>query len=348
MRTSPRLASSTKRPFPTFQTLAILSTSIFYSVAQASVVTSFGTFNMTFEGIGNPNNSADTTGDPNPAGSVGYAYWMGKYEVSEDMINKYNNQYGNANNLVITHNSYGADKPAGSVSWNEAARFTNWLNTSTGGHAAYKFTTSGVNDNIDLWTVADSLDYDLNNPYRSLRATYVLPSMNEWYKAAFYNPSANNYFGYAAGSNTPPTPVASGTAPNSAVYNGQLGPADITSAGGLSPYGIMGMNGNVYEWEETAYSLNNNSGSAIRGIRGGNWIDSPATFLMSSSRGTILPTYENATFGFRIASLSLPVSVPEGSPGCFAIFSTLGLLIVAHRIQKSPESPRPKPQHPSR
>jgi predicted XRE-type DNA-binding protein len=33
-------------------------------------------------------------------------------------------------------------------------------NTSSGGFAAYKFTTSGVNDNIALWTPADTLDYD--------------------------------------------------------------------------------------------------------------------------------------------------------------------------------------------
>ena len=37
------------------------------------------------------------------------------------------------------------------------------------------------------------------------------------------------------------------------------GPADITLAGGLSPYGTMGQGGNVYEWMETEDDLANNS-----------------------------------------------------------------------------------------
>lgn len=63
---------------------------------QAGVV-SFGSgvnqFNMEFVTIGNPGNAADTTGDPNPAGSVGYTYSVGKYEVSEQMISKYNSEF---------------------------------------------------------------------------------------------------------------------------------------------------------------------------------------------------------------------------------------------------------------
>ena len=144
--------------------------------ADAAVV-SFGTggnqFQMEFVTIGNPNNAADTSGVPNPAGAVGYTYGIGKFEVSEDMIDKFNA----SQSLQITKDTRGTFKPATSVSWNEAARFVNWLNTSTGGHAAYKFTTSGVNDDIALWTAADTLDYDATNPYRSKRATYVLPSL---------------------------------------------------------------------------------------------------------------------------------------------------------------------------
>lgn len=85
------------------------------------------TFNMEFVTIGNPGNSADTTGAPNPAGSVGYTYEIGKFEVNEDMITKYNLNFGSANGLVITKDSRGSNKPATGVSWNEAARFVNWL-----------------------------------------------------------------------------------------------------------------------------------------------------------------------------------------------------------------------------
>ncbi len=93
---------------------------------QAGTVT-FGSgsnqFNMEFVTIGNPGNAADTTGDPNPAGAVGYEYGIGKFEVSEDMITKYNANFGTANSLAITKDTRGTNKPATSVSWNKAARF---------------------------------------------------------------------------------------------------------------------------------------------------------------------------------------------------------------------------------
>ena len=260
-------------------------------------VVSFGSganqFNMEFVTIGNPNNAADTTGAPNPAGAVGYEYGIGKFEVSEDMINKFNA----SQSLQITKDTRGTNKPATSVSWNEAARFVNWLNTSTGGFAAYKFTTSGVNDDIALWTTADTLDYDSANPYRSKRATYVLPSYNEWYKAAYYDPSNSTYYDYTTGSNTAPTAVASGTGAGTAVYNGQSGPADVTQAGGLSPYGVMGLGGNVREWEESSQDLANSSVSSSRGFRGGYW-GSNSNDLSSSSRDNNNPSDEDTTTVF--------------------------------------------------
>jgi len=54
----------------------------------------FGTggnsFTVDFTTIGNPANAADTTGAPNPAGSVSYTYRIGTYKVSPDMIEKAN------------------------------------------------------------------------------------------------------------------------------------------------------------------------------------------------------------------------------------------------------------------
>jgi hypothetical protein len=79
----------------TIAALTLLTISLFLvPTTQADIIESFGTgtnaFTMTFVPIGNPGNAADTTGNPNPAGSVGYHYNMGKYEVSRDMINKAN------------------------------------------------------------------------------------------------------------------------------------------------------------------------------------------------------------------------------------------------------------------
>ena len=310
--------------------LASLLALPFSQPADAGVI-AFGsggnTFNMEFVAIGNAGNADDTTGAPNPAGSVAYAYNMGKYEVSEDMISKFNASQA----LQITKDTRGGAKPATSVTWNEAARFTNWLNTSTGGSAAYKFTTSGVNDNIALWGSGDA-GYDASNPYRNSLATYVLPSMDEWYKAAYYNPTTSTYFDYANGSDTAPTAVASGTGVGTAVYNGQTGPADVNLAGGLSPYGIMGLGGNVFEWEETSFDLNNSSVSSDRGRRGGRWSNLSSS-LSSSTRINLNPTGEGIFIGFRVASLSSSAAaVPE--PGSFAVLTLLGITGAAYRKRK--------------
>jgi formylglycine-generating enzyme required for sulfatase activity len=215
----------------------------------------------------------------------------------------------------------GTNRPATGVTWNEAARFVNWMNTSTGGFATYKFTTLGVNDDIALWDPSDTLDYDPNNLYRSKRATYVLPSYNEWYKAAYYDPNkpgGPGYWDFPTGSDTAPTPVASGTAANTAVYLQPVfqGPADVNQAGGLSPYGVMGLGGNVIEWEESSVDLANGSVSSPRGIRGTVW-NGPTNDLSSSARYSSVPSGLNSTLNggsFRVTSLSPQIEpIPEPS-----------------------------------
>jgi len=302
--------------------LVITAISASHSVS-AGIVT-FGSggnaFNMDFTTIGSPGNADDTTGSPTTAGGISYTYQMGTYEVSENMITKFNA----SQSLQITKDTRGVDKPATGVSWNEAARFVNWLNTSTGGFAAYN-ATGGVNTNITPWTIADTLDYNASNPYRSVRTNFVLPSMDEWYKAAYFDPNSGNYFNFPNGSDTAPMAVASGTAANTAVYGGQSGPADVNQAGGLSPFGIMGLGGNVWEWEETAFSLNNSSGSSSRGIRGGFWFGNSSS-LSSSIRFGLNPADEFSSIGFRVASLSSSaVAVPEPSSWVLSLMGLAGL-----------------------
>ncbi|MAT71026.1 MAG: hypothetical protein CMJ58_16050 [Planctomycetaceae bacterium] len=227
--------------------------------------------------IGAPGNAADTTGAPNPAGAVAYAYRIGRYEISERMINAANALGG----LGITQINRGPDKPATDVSWYEAAQFVNWLNTSTGHAPAYKFDGAGA---FQLWTPADA-GYDPANLFRNARAKYFLPSMDEWYKAAFYDPQAGVYWDYPNGRDTPPQPVASGTDDNTAVYN-QAGPADVYLAGGPSPFGTVGQVGNVAEWDETEADLVNDDVLGNRGIRGASWLTltTPPRYLLVVSR----------------------------------------------------------------
>ncbi len=284
--------------------LALMSAALCSTVlAQRSVADSFGsalnTFNIEFITIGNPSNVADSTGAPNPAGSVAVNYRIGKFEISEQMIDKANNLGG----LGITKDTRGPNKPATNVSWVEATKFVNWLNTSTSGTPAYKFDASG---NFQLWQPGDA-GYNPNNLYRNSLAQYFLPSIDEWYKAAYHNPSGGNYFNFATGSDSVPTPVASGTAAGTAVFrqSAATGPADVTLAGGLSPYGTMGQGGNVFEWEETDFDLINDA-STTRDYRGGSWNTNFNAGISSSSRLGASALSAASNIGFRVASAPEP------------------------------------------
>ncbi len=292
-------------------------------------------FTIDFVTIGNPGNANDsgTTGlYSGPYGGVGYGFQMGKYEISEDMIAKANTLGG----LLITKDTRGVNKPATSVSWNEAARFVNWLNTSQGYSVAYKFAVNpgdvdytshtAATANLVLWISGD-VGYDASNPYRNSNARYVLPSEHEWYKAAYYSGSGTLYFDYATGSNTIPTAVASGTGLGTAVYGfaGSV-PADITQAGGLSAYGTMGQNGNVFEMHESALDGINNTSFEFRAIRGGFWLN-PESSLRSSSRDSSAPSSSDTLIGFRVAS------VPE--PSSTVLMCGASLLALARRRRRA-------------
>jgi formylglycine-generating enzyme len=282
-------------------------------------------FEIDFVTIGNPGNPADTTGQPNPAGSVPYAYRIGKYEISEQMIEKANALDG----LGITIDSRGPDKPATSVSWFEAAKFVNWLNTSEGHMPAYKFVPLDrfsppdlvASQGFVLWQPGDD-GYDPGNLFRNGLAHYFLPSADEWYKAAFYDPATASYYDYPTGSNTPPTAVASGTAPGTAVFHQDLsaGPADIMQAGGLSPYGTMAQGGNIEEWEETELGLVNDNTLALRGRRGGAWETLASTFSASTRFGSG-PSIPLAPTGFRVAGvIPEPCTMALLGMGLMALF----------------------------
>ncbi len=288
-------------------------------------------FTIDFVNIGNAGNANDsgTTGlFSSPYGGVGYEFQMGTYEISEDMINKANTLGG----LLISKDTRGVNQAATRVSWNEAARFVNWLNVSSGYAPAYNFAVqpggAGYTGNEDLvlWTPSNG-GYDASNRYRNSSARYVLPSEHEWYKAAYYSGSGALYFDYATGSDVIPTAVASGTGAGTAVYNGVASvPADITQAGGLSAYGTMGQNGNVWEWNESALDGINNSSSENRAIRGGSWYNAE-DILRSSFRLNNTPSNSFNDIGFRVAS------VPE--PSCTVLMISAGLLALARRRRRA-------------
>ena len=305
--------------------IVFLLMSFFGVVANAQVITqNFGTgdnaFTMDFVTIGNPGNAADTTGSPNPAGSVAYTYNLAKYEVSREQIDKANS----AGTLGITYTSYSStvNKPGTGITYYEAATYVNWLNTSTGGTAAYNF----VGGTFQLWAPTDA-GYNASNKFRNSNAKFWLPSTDEWYKAAYGNRDGT-WNNYPTGSDGAPTAVASGTAANTAVYSGKSGPADITSAGGLSPWGTMAQAGNVWEWNESAYDGTNDTAGEIRWLRGGSWYKnvSYGSSVLDASFGGFgyYPMDYDVSSGIRVAG------VPE--PSAFYLLAvSLGALAMMRR-----------------
>ena len=308
--------------------LLILLPLSYQTASATSLLETFGSganaFTMDFVTIGNPGNAADTTGRNPPAGSVGYTYNLAKYEVSRDQIDKANA----AGSLGITmadmssFGANGANRPGTGISWYESATYVNWLNTSTGGTAAYKF----VSGTFQLWSAGDA-GYNANNMFRNSLAKYVIASSNEWYKGAYGNLNGT-WNNYPTGSDNIPTAAAGGTAANTAVYNQSFyaGPADINNAGGLSPYGTMGQGGNVWEWNETAMDGSNNLADEIRELSGGSWNSSSSSMLDASTRSFGNPSDEDIVIrGFRVAS------VPEPSALSLLAFGLSGLAMIRRR-----------------
>jgi len=296
-----------------------------FSISQV-ITESFGSgvnqFSIEFVEVKYANNSSYINSSPNPVGSVAYNYNMGKYEISRDIIQKANN----AGTLAITlqdMSAYGGNsisRPATGISWLEAAKFVNYLNTSKGFQVAYSFSGSS----LQLW---DPLNSTGGNRFRNKNAQYFLPSVDEWFKAAYYNPSSNSYSTYATGSNSVPTSVFSGTASNSLVYNlaENAGPADVNNCGGYSFFGTIGQSGNACEILETANDGINDQVNEDRMKRGGSWYFN--NFLASNATGEFFtaPIAEWVDQGFRVAS------VPEPSALSLLAMGLGGLAILRRR-----------------
>ena len=279
--------------------------------------TSGNEFTIDFVAIGNTGNAADTTS----YGAVPYEYRASIYEISQDAITKATAS-GMAN---VTAGAWTGNQPAANISWYEAAAFVNFLNTNSGKTAAYDLTFSSGSWSMALWSGEQAWTAGGTNLYRNKNAFYFLPSENEWYKAAYYNPAGSNYFLYPTASSSAPAAVASGTSAGTAVYNRAASvPAIVDSAGGLSPYGTMGQGGNVREWNESAFDGSNNISSEARTIRGGVWL-STEEFLRSSTRLDGNVSGEVTSLGFRVAS------VPEPSTYALLLMSAAGALWIAKR-----------------
>ena len=212
------------------------------------------------------------------------------------------------------------------VDWYDAARYVNWLH-------------SGKPNGISAGTENGAYDLSLQstNPATITRqpgAQYFLPTENEWYKAAYYDPTpgaggGDSYWLYPTHSDTAPysdNPASLSTPDNTNVANiyrdGNFGGtynngyamsqsqyydvsqnylADVGAfAFTTNYYGTYDQAGSLLEWLET------NDG-ANRYFRGGGWANGPEA-TWSPYRLAVDPsTYPSSSdLGFRIATI-----VPE-------------------------------------
>lgn len=283
-------------------------------------------------------------------GSVGYIYQIGTYEVM-------NSQYVEFLNSVAATDTYGlynlsmglsawggitrsglsgsftyslrpnmADKPVNYVSFYDAVRFVNWLeNGQPSGAQGPGTTETGA---YTLFTVGSSTT---NASPRDPFANWVLPTNDEWYKAAYYDPTADatgNYWLYPTRSDDIPTKAvvdATGNITNGgfnvanydsgAIWNGQ--DANLTTVGSAgsesaSYYGTFDQGGNVQEWTDSLLGTNHVS-------RGGG---SPSyeLALRSSVFSAGSASLELFHFGFRVAF------VPESSCTAVVLIMAFGLV----------------------
>lgn len=298
-----------------------------------------------------------TIGDPGaPAGPTGrgvvdYSYRISKYEVTNSQFNEFLNAVidddtlydprmsANANGGILrfgdgtAENPFHYDvkpgfenKPVVFVSAFSVMTFVNWLEFGQ---------PKGIG-RVALLTDPDAV-YNTSQAQASAKrrpgASYVIPNLNEWYKAAAYDPVTQTHYRYATSSNdlplsAPPpgsaAPVPSNTANiflddglDNAINNGHAVTGStvreddqvyLTDVGSYplspSPYGTFDQTGNVQEWTEFLVSRN-------WGLIGGSWVENepfltePRFIVLTQFQGQS-GTFRTSDLGFRVANLVVP------------------------------------------
>jgi len=303
--------------------------------------------------IGDPGNACDpqqfSIGVTNPcSGGVNYAYHIGTYEVTNaqyaeflnakaasDPLGLYNTGMANSSfsgNGGITRTGISgsytysaiagrANMPVNYVSAYDAMRFANWMNNGQG--------SSDTESGSYLLLGGTATPSNGTTVTRSAGAQFVLPSNDEWYKAAYYAPSTLSYFDYPTGTDALPTCTTPTATANRANCD-PPGPPMATVVpvgsylGSPSPYGTFDQGGNVYEWSQAIPIPNGTVQSACgldpgvcREKYGGSFAP-PSSYLVAGAAWVGFAASDYVDTGFRLAY------IPEPSTGLLVIAGLLG------------------------
>lgn len=319
---------------------------------------------QSFLPVGNINNLHDSSGIGSPVGAVPYGFSIAQNELTNaeyvDFLNaKAVGVFGGDTlglfNPLMNSNLRGGiirtgagtlaspyvyqtkanmgNKPVNFVSWFDALRYVNWVNN---GKAAADTETGSY-----TLLGGTAIPSNANTIARNATARIVIPTENEWYKAAYYEPGAsgNSYWLYGTRSDSIPvkaTATAFGDIANAGVnvvnydyntvWNGQTGNVTSVGSAGLlsaSFYGALDMTGNVYEWTETSSGFD-------RVLRGGSFGDSELFMRATTGGAGFSPDFEeDPAIGFRIAA------VPELHVGWLIAAGIVALTCVYYCRQRN-------------
>jgi formylglycine-generating enzyme required for sulfatase activity len=297
--------------------------------------------------VGNPGNPGELSGvgaggfgQDVIVGGVDYGYRMGKYEITtgqyteflnavarEDTYELYSllmssefsisgcniNRIGSPGSYAYSAPADWADRPVNYVSWGDAARYANWLHN---GQPTGAQDLSATEDGSYFLDGAVN-NHDLLAIVRESDATWVIPTEDEWYKAAYHknNGSTSDFWDYPMGSSDrPDNGIPDGDTGNSANFwdDGYAigAPYARTEVGhyGISesPYGTYDQGGNVWEWNEAVVE------GWARGLRGGSYarrsfgLGDGVTRLRAANRFRDYPVGELSYIGFRVGYVPEP------------------------------------------
>jgi formylglycine-generating enzyme required for sulfatase activity len=275
--------------------------------------------------VGSPNNSCDPQSF-GCFGNVGSMYRIAKYEVTNSQYAEFLNakaavdplrlwssgmsitRSGTSGSFAYAPVAGSEDRAVTSVSFSHALRFVNWMHNGQG--------SGGTENGAYTLLGGSQTATNVSTVTRNAAALVFLPSENEWYKAAYYDPVSASYFDYPTGVDTATTCAAPGAMPN--IANCALAVGHVSDVGSYtaspSPYGTFDQGGNAFEWTETIVGVQ-------RGIRGGGYdatLGDPV-FLAASVRTNFPPGSSWHSLGFRLAS------IPEPATGLLLMTGIAGL-----------------------